>query len=62
MLWEKDSGMANAYKNTIPRLHRDPSKKKKKTGKQNCRRIKGKWDLEMGSLSPQSHLIDYCSS
>ena len=30
MLWEKDSGIVNVYKDTIPRFHRAPSKKKKK--------------------------------
>lgn len=30
MLWEKDSGMVNVYKDTIPRFHRDPSKKERK--------------------------------
>lgn len=30
MLWEKDSGMVNVYKGTIPRFYRDPSKKIKK--------------------------------
>ena len=48
MLWEKDSGMVNVYKDTIPRFHRDPSKKKK--------------ELEMGSVAPQSGLIDCCSN
>ena len=49
MLWEKDSGIVNVYKDTIPRFHRDPSKKKKK-------------ELEMGSVSPQSSLTDCCSN
>ena len=40
--------MVNVYKDTIPRFHRDPSKKKKKK-------------LEMGSVAPQSSLIDCCS-
>lgn len=46
--------MVNVYKDTIPRFHRDPSKKKKKWRRKNKCRGERKWDQEMGSRSPQS--------
>lgn len=66
MLWEKDSGMVNVYKDTIPRFHRDPSKKKKKGEKERINAGgKRKWALCFHSpiflTVVQTDLVEYIS-
>lgn len=66
MLWEKDSGMVNVYKDTIPRFHRDPSKRKKSEEERINAGGKGngirKWALGLQSLPTafvQTDLVEH---